>query len=56
MQSGEIVIGIDPGKTGGIAVLSMDGVLIEKVKNPKTPREAEGKEASQRVAVSHGIH
>lgn len=31
------IIGIDPGKIGGIAILDADGTLIEAVSMPQTP-------------------
>lgn len=33
------VIGIDPGKNGGIAMLDQDGLPIEVVKMPETPQD-----------------
>lgn len=33
------VIGIDPGLSGGIAVLGMDGAVVEVLKMPSTPQD-----------------
>lgn len=33
------VIGIDPGQNGGIAVLDMEGTVVEVVRMPETPKD-----------------
>lgn len=35
----KLVIGIDPGLSGGIAVLDMDGSVVEVRKMPETPQD-----------------
>jgi len=33
------IIGIDPGKNGGIAMLDQDGIVMDVVKMPETPQD-----------------
>lgn len=36
---GRLIIGIDPGSNGGIAVLGIDGSVVEVRKMPETPQD-----------------